>query len=138
VEPWAKLPFLACLNAKEMFYVQVVKNCSKESLIPIIQGKILEGTTIYTDGWKAYDGLLLNGYDHYRVFHSHDEFARGKSHVNGIESFWSFTKRRLAKFNGLTDEKFFLHLKESEFRFNLRHEKDILPALWKVWKSKSC
>ena len=24
-----------------------------------------------------------------------DEFVRGKSHVNGIESFWSFTKRRL-------------------------------------------
>ena len=86
----------------------------------IIQGKVLEGSTINTDGWKAYDGLVLNGYDHYRVFHSHDEFARGKCHVNGIESFWSYAKRRLAKFNGLTDEKFYLHLKESEWRFNHR------------------
>ncbi len=33
--------------------------------MPIIQGKILEGSTIYTDGRKAYDGLILNGYDHY-------------------------------------------------------------------------
>ena len=41
-------------------YVQVVENCSKEQLMPIIQGKILEGSTIYTDGWKAYDGLILN------------------------------------------------------------------------------
>jgi transposase-like protein len=55
-----------------------------------------------------------------RVFHSKNEFARGKNHVNGIESFWSFCKRRLSKFNGLTDEKFILHLKESEFRFNNR------------------
>jgi transposase-like protein len=39
------------------------------------------------------------GYDHYRVFHSENEFVRGKSHVNGIESFWSFAKRRLNKFN---------------------------------------
>ena len=51
--------------------------------MPIIQGKILEGSTIYTDGWKAYDGLILNGYEHYRIFHSHNEFARGKNHVNG-------------------------------------------------------
>ncbi|MEF2229282.1 MAG: IS1595 family transposase, partial [Candidatus Cardinium sp.] len=46
----------------------------------------------------------------------------GKSYVNGIESFWSFAKRRLAKFNGLTSDKFFLHLKECEFRFNNRHK----------------
>ncbi len=26
------------------------------------------------------------------VFHSHNEFARGKSNVNGIELFWSFAK----------------------------------------------
>ena len=31
--------------------------------MPIIQGKVLEGSTINTDGWKAYDGLVLNGYD---------------------------------------------------------------------------
>ncbi|EDN33858.1 conserved hypothetical protein [Francisella tularensis subsp. tularensis FSC033] len=93
-------------------------NCSKESLMPIIQGKILENSTIYTDGWKAYDGLILNGYDHYRIYHSHNEFARGKNHVNGIELFWSFSKRRLAKFNGLSDDKFVLHLKECEFRWN--------------------
>ena len=43
-----------------------------------------------------------------------------KNHVNGIESFWSYCKRRLAKFNGLTDKKFILHLKESEFRLNNR------------------
>ncbi|MDE7315911.1 MAG: IS1595 family transposase, partial [Mucispirillum sp.] len=30
-----------------------------------------------------------------------------------------FAKRRLSKFNGLTGEKFILHLKESEIRFNI-------------------
>ncbi len=42
--------------------------------MPIVLGKILEGSEIHTDGWKAYDGLILNGYSHYRVFHSHNEF----------------------------------------------------------------
>jgi transposase-like protein len=30
------------------------------------------------------------------------------------------TRARLAKFNGLTNDKFVLHLKECEFRFNNR------------------
>ena len=115
-----KTPVFGLLKRDGKVFVQIVKNCTRAELMPIIQGKILEGSTINTDGWKAYDGLILNGYSHHRVLHSKNEFARGKNHVNGIESFWSFCKRRLSKFNGLTDEKFILHLKESEFRFNNR------------------
>lgn len=88
--------------------------------MPIIKGQVLEGSDIYTDGWKAYDGLLLDGYKHYRIHHHKNEFARGKNHVNGIESFWSYTKRRLAKFNGLQKSHFLLHLKESQWRWNMR------------------
>ena len=117
-----KTPVFGLLKRKGKVFVTIVPNCSKEELMPIIQGKILEGSTIHTDSWKAYDGLILNGYNHYRVFHSENEFARGKSHVNGIECFWSYAKRRLAKFNGLTDAKFVLHLKESECRLNHRND----------------
>jgi len=115
-----KTPVFGLLKRKGNVYVTVVKACSKEDLMPIIQGKILEQAKVYTDGWKAYDGLIVNGYDHYRVYHSDNEFVRGKCHVNGIESFWSFAKRRLSKFNGIASGKFILHLKESEFRFNNR------------------
>ena len=38
----------------------------------------------------------------------------------GIESFWSFVKRRLRKFNGVRKNTFLLYLKESEWRFNNR------------------
>ena len=117
-----KTPVFGLLKRNGKVFVTIVPNCSKESLLPIIQGKILEESTIHTDGWKAYDGLILNGYNHYRVFHSENEFARGKSHVNGIECFWSYAKRRFAKFNGLTDAKFVLHLKETECRFNHRND----------------
>jgi transposase-like protein len=103
-------------------FVTIVPNCSKEALMPIIQGQIFEGSTVHTDGWKAYDGLIVNGYDHDRVFHCENKFTRGKSHVNGIEVFWSFAKRRLAKFNGCASKTFRLHLKECVFRFNHRNE----------------
>lgn len=126
-----KTPVFGILKRDGKVYVTLVKRCSKAQLMPVIQGKILEGSTIHTDGWKAYDGLILNGYDHYRVKHSKNEFARGNSHINGIESFWSYAKRRLAKFNGIASHKFNLHLKECEFRFNYR-DQDIFPIMLKI------
>lgn len=94
--------------------MSIVLRCSREELLPIIQGKVLEGSTIHTDGWKVYNELIVNGYNHYLVFHHENKFVRSKSYVNEIESFWSFAKRKLTKFKGLTDEKFILHLKEYE------------------------
>ena len=128
-----KTPVFGLLKRNGKVHIEVVKKVSRKELMPIIQGKILEGSTIYTDGWKAYDGLILNGYNHYRIFHSKDEFARGKSHVNGIEGFWGYAKNRLVKFNGLTDDKFVLHLKECEFRFNNR-DKNLYKLLLKILK----
>ena len=123
-----KTPVFGLLKRDGKVYVEIVKNCSRKELMPIIKGKILEGSEINTDGWKAYDSLVLNGYKHHRVYHSKDEFARGKNHVNGIESFWSFTKRRLSKFNG-SSKNFELHLKESQFRYN---HKDLYKTLCKL------
>jgi len=54
-----KTPVFGLLKREGNVYVQIVKNCSKAELMPIIEGKIREGSTIYTDGWKAYDGLIL-------------------------------------------------------------------------------
>jgi len=76
-----KTPVFGVLKRGGKVFVTVVKCCSKSELMPIIQGQILESSTVYTDGWRAYDGLIVNGYDHYRVFHSEDEFARGKCHI---------------------------------------------------------
>ena len=130
-----KTPVFGLLKRGGKVFVTVVPNCSKEALMPIIQGQILEGSMVHTDGGKAYDGLIVNGYDHYRVFHCENEFTRGKSHVNGIESFWSYAKARLAKFNGCHSANFVLHLKECEFRFN--HRNEILQKIIKKLLKKS-
>jgi len=124
-----KTPVIGILKRNGTVYTRPIRNCTKEQLLPVIRGKILEGSTIHTDGWKSYDGLILNGYRHKRVYHSKDEFVRGKSHVNGIESFWSYTKRRLNKFNGVKKEYFLLYLKESEYRWNHRKQENIYKDL---------
>ncbi len=64
-----KTPVFGLLKRGDKVFVTIVPNCSKEALMPIIKGMALEKSTIHTDGWKAYDGLVVNGYDHYGVFH---------------------------------------------------------------------
>jgi len=117
-----KTPVIGLLKRGGKVFTEIVENCSKQALMPIIKGQVLSEATVYTDGWKSYDGLVLGGYKHHRIHHHHNQFARGKNHVNGIESFWSFTKLRLAKLRGIRAEYFFLHLKESEWRWNHRHD----------------
>lgn len=102
-------------------YTEIVPNASKASLIKVIRGHVSAESIIHTDGWPGYNGLVDVGYSkHFRVYHGKNEFATGNRHINGIESFWSYAKRRLVKFNGVSRRTFFLHLKETEFRFNNR------------------
>ncbi len=121
---WAgnKVKVLWLLKRKWKVYVQIVPDCSAKSLLPIIRGKIapLE-SEVNTDWRRSYHGLIDMWYKkHYRIHHGKNEFVRWKKHINWIESFRSFTKRRLAKFNGVSKHKSLLHLKECERRFNCK------------------
>ena len=115
-----KTPVIGLLKRGGKVFTEIVENCSKAALVPIIKGQGLSAATVYTDGWKSYDGLVLGGYKHHRIHHHENQFARGKNHVNGIESFWSFTKLRLTKLRGIRGEFLIIHLKESEWRWNHR------------------
>ncbi len=104
-------------------YTEIVPDAAKKTLQNIIRGKVSLDSVIHSDGWRGYNGLVDVGYSkHLRVNHSDDVFAIGDIHSNGIESFWSYAKRRLQKFNGVSPKTFYLHLKECEYRFNHRSE----------------
>ena len=113
-------------------YTEIVPNCSRKTLYAIIKGKVDAASTIHTDGFRTYDGIVDLGYQkHYRVQHGKDEFAIGTNHINGIEGFWGLAKVRLVKFRGMSKNTFYLHLKECEFRFNYRNQ-DLYKVLLKI------
>ena len=113
-------------------YTEIVPNCSRKTLYAIIKGKVDAASTIHTDGFRSYDGIVDLGYQkHYRVQHGKDEFAVGTNHINGIEGFWGLAKVRLVKFRGMSKNTFYLHLKECEFRFNYRNQ-DLYKVLLKI------
>ncbi len=102
---------------------EIVPNVQRKILQNIIRGKVSLDSVIHSNGWRGYNGLVDVGYSkHLRVNHSDAVFAIGDIHLNGIESFWSYAKRRLQKFNGVSPKTFYLHLKECEYRFNHRNE----------------
>ena len=123
------------LKREGKVYTEIVPDAKKATLQAIIRGKVDIDSIIHSDGWRGYHGLVDIGYDkHFRVHHGENEFVRGKSHINGIESFWSFAKIRLVKFRGIDKENFYFHLEECEFRFNHRGE-DLYKILLKIFKN---
>jgi transposase-like protein len=69
------------------------------------------------------------------VKRSGDVFANGRAHVNGVENFCGIAKSRLTKLRGVRKEKFYLHLKETEWSFNHGHENIYKLLLNKLRKS---
>ena len=121
---------------KGKVYTEIVPNTSRKTLQGVIRGRVDLESVIHSDGWRAYNGLVDLGYKkHFRVYHSKNEFAHGKNHINGIESFWGYAKTRLSKFRGMNKNTFYLHLKECEFRFNFRKE-NIYKTLLNLLKNK--
>lgn len=127
-----KIVVFGLLKRSGKVFAQVISRASQREILPIIRRTVRSGSDIYSDGWRSYDALAIYGYNHKKVKHSENEFATGEKHINGIESFWSYTKRRLAKFNGITRTQFKRFLLESEWRFN--HRMDTHKQLRKLIK----
>ena len=112
-----KQPVFGIYERNGRIYTELVTNCSALTLQKIIRGRVSPESVILTDGWRGYDGLVDVGFDKHLRINKSKHFVSKGVHINGIEAFWSFTKRRLAKFNGVK-KNFELHLKECEWRYN--------------------
>lgn len=90
-----KRPVFGIYERNGRVYTEMVLNCKKKVLQGIILGRISVKTTVVTDYWRGYSGLVDVGYDrHIRLNHRQGEWSDGKGHnINGIENFWSFCKR---------------------------------------------
>ncbi len=123
-----KQPVFGIYERDGAVYTELVTDCSAKTLQAIIRGKVSPESIIHSDCWKGYDGLVGIGYDkHFRINKSR-HVAEKSARINGIEAFWSFTKRCLTKFNG-EKQNFGLHLKECEWRYSR-----VLPQLLTSFK----
>ena len=85
-----KVPVIGLLKRGGRVICSPLPNCSKSELLQMIKGHVSPASesTIFTDGWRGYDGLVLEGYKHYRVHHSQNEFATGQTLFFKRLAFW--------------------------------------------------
>ena len=57
------------------------------------------------------------------VKHNEGEYSDGKgNHINGLEEFWGYLKRRLSAKGGIRKEKLPLYLAEYVWKYNHRND----------------
>jgi len=103
-----------------MVFAKLVDNTEAKDLIPIIKRKVKAGSQICSDTWRAYTGLATRGYVHRTVEHQKKEYAIGKNHINGLEGFFGYLKRKLAAKGGVRRKYLSLFLGEYVWRYNYR------------------
>jgi transposase-like protein len=117
-----KTPVFGILCRGGKIWAKVVHDVEAKTLIPLIRRRVKRGSTICSDTWKSYTGIAAKGYVHRLVEHQKGEYARPKgNHINGLEGFWGYLKRKLASKGGIRKERLSLYLAEYVWRFNHRH-----------------
>jgi hypothetical protein len=85
---------------------EIVEDVGAETLQPLISKKVTAGSIICSDTWKAYTGIASRGYVHRLVNHGEKQYSDGKgNHINGLEGFWGYLKRKLVSKGGIRREK---------------------------------
>ncbi|MCH5309481.1 MAG: IS1595 family transposase [Prevotella sp.] len=99
----------------------VVGNTNKDTLQPIIQQFVAEGSRVITDELNAYNGLSGLGYAHAVVNHGIAEYADGDVFTNSIEGFWSHFRRMISGcYHDVSDEHLQHYIDEAAYRWNTR------------------
>lgn len=112
--------------------LHVITSCSAGELIPFVTNNVAAGSTIKTDGWKAYNRLADLGYDHRQILQSKIEDKN--SVLPGVHLIASLVKRLiLGTFQGRFEVKYLQrYLDEYVFRFNRRTTRTVGKRFWRV------
>ena len=102
-------------------WAEVVPDIHAETLLPLLSKKVQPGSVVVSDTLSAYTGVAARGYVHRLVRHDHGQYSDRKGgHINGLEGFWGYLKRRLAARGGIRRERLPLFLAEYVWRYNHR------------------
>ena len=113
---------------------EMIPACSSHVLSDVVNGRRFLHEVFGQQDWVSrYDGLVDLDRQRYLRIQWPDAGQPSNLYKARIsEVFWGFTKQRLYQFRGLHRHTLYLHLKETEYRFNHRREplyQDLLDML---------
>ena len=99
----------------------VVPTRKKVDLQKLIRDNVAEGSALFTDDLRSYDGLSRDFV--HRVIDHAEAYVEGNVHTNCMENFWSLLKRGLhGTYVSVEPFHLFRYLDEQAFRYNNRKE----------------
>ena len=117
-----KQPVFGILCRQGKVWAEVVGGVEANDLQPRIEKQVKKGSTVCSDSWRGYTGIAAKGYVHRLVKHEKYEYSDGKgNHINGLEGFWGYLKRKLAAKGGIRRKKLPIFLGEYVWRYNHRN-----------------
>lgn len=118
-----KTAVMGMLERKGNVRAKVIESVDRETLHSEIKEQVEEGSNLFTDEWRSYQGLD-EAFVHKVINHS-IEYVRDNVHTNGIENFWSLLKRTISG-TYVSVEPYHLakYVEEQVFRYNERKGKD--------------
>lgn len=118
----SKQPVFGIYCRSGKVWAEIVDDVESKTLQPLINKKVKKGSTICSDTWKGYTGIATQGYVHRLVKHSEGEYSDSKgTHINGLEGFWGYLKRRLVAKGGIRRSRLDLYLAEYVWKYNHRN-----------------
>ncbi len=116
-----KQPVFGILCRSGKVWAKVMDKTEAVDLQPLIEKQVRKGSTICSDTWRGYTGIASRGYVHRLVEHAKNEYSDKKgNHINGLEGFWGYLKRKLAAKGGIRRERLSIYLGEYVWRYNHR------------------
>lgn len=101
----------------------VVPNQKRKSLHRMVRENVANGSTVYTDALKSYEGLG-DDFIHEVIDHA-KEYVRGDVHTNSMENFWSLLKRCISgTYISVMPWHLMRYVDEQVYRFNERNSND--------------
>lgn len=116
-----KQPVFGILCRNGAVWAEVVESVEAKKLQPIIEKQVKKGSVVCSDTWRGYTGIATKGYVHRLVNHSKNEYSDKKGHhINGLEGFWGYLKRKLKSKGGIRKSRLPIYLGEYVWRYNYR------------------
>lgn len=137
-----KQPVLGMREREGNVQAVVIESPSQTEIHPIVHDTVEQGSMLYTDEHRGYDGLEGLFYDHERVNHSAKQFVDGMAHTNSIESVWAVLKRGFyGTYHHWSRKHCQAYVNEFSFRLNQgnvkRDTQDRLDSLFKSMVGKT-
>jgi transposase len=128
-----KKSFYGIFKKDSAIHTDQIANIDAEWMYDWLKGKT-DGDKEIIEKYRlhVYSGIAdFNSIRLYRINEAGPSITRGKSHIDEIDMFWGMLKSRLIKFRGLNSGTLYLHVKETEFRYNHR-DNDLFELLMEI------